>query len=67
MKLTISTFSELGNLIGTAGMVDSGQAPTNIVDQQAFEADLDQLESELPRRFYSTWQNPETLWIDEGL
>lgn len=67
MKLTISTFSELGNLIGTAGMVDSSQEPTNIVDPQAFEADIDSLENELPRRFYSTWQNPETLWINEGL
>ena len=67
MKLTISTFEELGNLIGMTGVVDSRQAPTNNVRFDAFEADIDALESELPRRFYSTWQDPETLWINDGL
>lgn len=67
MKLTISTFAELGNLIGTTGVVDSRQAPTNNVRLDAFEADIDELESELPRHSYRYWNNPEDIWMNEGL
>ena len=68
MKLTISTFEELGNLIGTTGITRGCTQPeANILDPTAWDADIDQLNNEMPRRSYRYWNNPEDIWMNEGL